>query len=267
MGVSIIIPVYNRAKILKESLRSILLQDHEDFEVIVVDDHSDEDIKGVCDSFKDERILYIKNTRLKGAQGARNTGILTSKYDILVFLDSDDHLTNNSISSRLDFLCKESEKKIGLIYGDLLNRKKYPTVKNAYKFMSRNLTLCSFSAMMIPKYVIEEIGLLPENLQSYQDDFLCFEISKKFNFIKCNQVVAKYAPIYRDSNISKNLDNQINGLSTYLEHLHENLKVRYPKYYLFKTKLWVQKKQHSNVKTINSLILKMIQILESRIFK
>ena len=73
--ISVVVPAYNRLDELRRALRSVLSQTFQRFEVIVVDDGSEMDIKSLCESFGDERILYIRNAVHTNANVARNRGI------------------------------------------------------------------------------------------------------------------------------------------------------------------------------------------------
>lgn len=89
-AVSVIIPTYNRADLLPETLQSVLGQTLADLEVIVVDDGSTEDIAGVVEAMADSRLRYIKNRRTGLPAAGRNVGIRAAKADLLAFVDSDD---------------------------------------------------------------------------------------------------------------------------------------------------------------------------------
>ncbi len=87
--VSVIIPTYNRAELLKQAIASVLAQTYEDFELIIVDDGSTDDTKSVVESIGDVRIKYIWQTNQQRCV-ARNTGIAAAEGEYLAFLDSDD---------------------------------------------------------------------------------------------------------------------------------------------------------------------------------
>ena len=90
---SVIIPVYNRSHLLGETLTTVLAQTHPYFEIIVVDDGSQEDIKAVLDKeySNESRLNYFrKQNEERGA--ARNFGLKQSKGDYAVFFDSDDFM-------------------------------------------------------------------------------------------------------------------------------------------------------------------------------
>jgi glycosyltransferase involved in cell wall biosynthesis len=86
---SVVIPVYNRARVLGEALRSVLAQSESDFEIVVVDDGSKDDPGSVVAAFGDPRIRVIHQENAGGG-AARNTGIREARGRFIAFLDSDD---------------------------------------------------------------------------------------------------------------------------------------------------------------------------------
>lgn len=106
--VSIVIPTYNRSKLLMECINSIREQTYGNWECIVVDDYSSEDIKQVVISASnhDFRIRYLKNTGRRGAQGARNMGLKEAHGTFVIFEDSDDLLASNCLQKRIEFANK-----------------------------------------------------------------------------------------------------------------------------------------------------------------
>ncbi len=87
---TVVIPTYNRAKLLKEAIQSVCNQTFTNFEVIVVDDHSTDNTKVVVNSFQDTRIKYVLNDLSTGGAGTRNAGIFRSCGKWVAFLDDDD---------------------------------------------------------------------------------------------------------------------------------------------------------------------------------
>lgn len=88
--ISVVIPTYNRNKILPISLESVMGQTYENFEVIVVDDNSRDNTEEVVERYKGHRVKYIKHSHNRGGAAARNTGIDAAKGEYIAFLDSDD---------------------------------------------------------------------------------------------------------------------------------------------------------------------------------
>ncbi|MBR2988532.1 MAG: glycosyltransferase family 2 protein, partial [Clostridia bacterium] len=88
--VSIIMPTYNSAKFIGESITSVLNQTYTDWELIIVDDCSTDNTEEIVTSFGDERISYIKNEVNSGAAVSRNRAIDLAQGKWIAFLDSDD---------------------------------------------------------------------------------------------------------------------------------------------------------------------------------
>src|SRR5690554_2748227 len=104
--ISVIIPTYNREALIGETLDSIRSQTYQDWECLVVDDHSTDDTTAKVLEYieKDSRIKLLINENTKGAQGARNTGLEKSNGQFIVFLDSDDLLSSDCLSDRMNFV-------------------------------------------------------------------------------------------------------------------------------------------------------------------
>ena len=95
--ISVIIPVYNRARLVRRALESCQRQSMTDWEAIVVDDASADESRDVVRSFNDPRITLLSHESNAGQCVARNTGAAIARADWLLFLDSDDELTDGSL--------------------------------------------------------------------------------------------------------------------------------------------------------------------------
>ena len=112
--VSVIIPVYNVEKYLKECLDSVINQTLEDIEIICINDGSTDNSSAILEEYakKDNRIRVINQTN-QGVSSARNIGIKNTKSDFIIFLDADDWLDKNTVentyhiisNSNYDILC------------------------------------------------------------------------------------------------------------------------------------------------------------------
>ena len=89
-AISVVIPTYNRAHLIKDAVQSVLDQTLQPYEIIIIDDFSTDNTEEAINSFNSPLIKYVKNERKKGANGARNTGILIAKGEYIAFHDSDD---------------------------------------------------------------------------------------------------------------------------------------------------------------------------------
>jgi glycosyltransferase involved in cell wall biosynthesis len=108
--VSVLIPAYNRAKYIGETLRCVLAQDYENLEVIVLNDASTDDTVEVVKSFSDSRIRLVHNERNLGLAGVRNRLLELATGDFLAWQDSDDLCTPDRIALQVNFL--ESNPKV-----------------------------------------------------------------------------------------------------------------------------------------------------------
>jgi len=110
--VSVIIPAYNRADLLSQTIMSCAIQTYRNHEVIVVDDGSKEDIRAVIERVRKSCgrpgiIRYFRQSR-SGANAARNWGLREAVGEFIQFLDSDDLLHPHKIEIQRDFLLSNS---------------------------------------------------------------------------------------------------------------------------------------------------------------
>ena len=107
VSVSVIIPVYNSAAFISETLDSIAAQTLKDTEIIVVDDGSDDDTCRIVLDYVNQTKLnckVIKNSKKKGAAGARNTGIDAANGDHIAFIDADDKWLPEKLEKQTAFM-------------------------------------------------------------------------------------------------------------------------------------------------------------------
>jgi glycosyltransferase involved in cell wall biosynthesis len=172
--ISVIIPTYNRCWILKEALDSVLSQEYNDFEIIVVDDGSN-DATAALLSFYGDRITTIYQDN-SGVSAARNAGILMAKGNYIAFLDSDDMWLPQKLSCQIDFfrshpeaaICQTDE--IWIRNGVRVNPKNRHKKPSGMIFEpSLQLCLVSPSAVMIQKSLFDAIGLFNEAFPACED--------------------------------------------------------------------------------------------------
>lgn len=111
--VSIVIPLYNSEKFIKDCIDSILNQTYKNFELIVVNDGSTDGSLEICKKVKDDRIILINQNNF-GAPAARNNGLKKSTGEYIMFLDSDDILEKNAIEKLYNKIEKDNSD---LVYG------------------------------------------------------------------------------------------------------------------------------------------------------
>lgn len=106
MKFSIIVPVYNVEKYIVNCINSILNQNFDDYEIIIVDDGSTDGSGLICDNFqkKNREIIKVIHQKNGGLSDARNTGIKNAKGEYLMFIDSDDFLYKKDSLSTLSYI-------------------------------------------------------------------------------------------------------------------------------------------------------------------
>lgn len=100
--VSIILPTYNRANLLPRAIESILSQDYQNFEIILVDDGSTDDTSNILSNLNHNRIIPIRIDHNQGIGNARHTGVTQANGDFIAFLDSDDTWLPGKLSMQVE---------------------------------------------------------------------------------------------------------------------------------------------------------------------
>lgn len=116
--ISIITPFYNRFNLLAKTIESVLWQTMNEWELILIDDGSKDDIKPYIEKLSDNRIKLIKrNRKPKGAPTCRNIGLSIAKSKLIIFLDSDDILAPWALEKRIDFIKRNSNHYLYIFEG------------------------------------------------------------------------------------------------------------------------------------------------------
>ena len=117
--ISIIIPIYNVEKYLEKCLDSILNQTYKNLEIILIDDGSTDNSPNICNSYceKDKRIKIIHKNN-EGVSSARNKGIELSTGKYIVFIDSDDYVSNEHIEVLYDCIISNN---VDLVISNLID--------------------------------------------------------------------------------------------------------------------------------------------------
>lgn len=89
-GISIILPTYNRADLLRETIGTVIHQSFPNWELIIVDDQSTDNSEEIARSFHDKRIIYQRTNQRLGITGTRNAGLEMANGEWIAFIDSDD---------------------------------------------------------------------------------------------------------------------------------------------------------------------------------
>jgi glycosyltransferase involved in cell wall biosynthesis len=201
---SIIIPTYNNAHFLPETLESIFNQDYGDYELIIVDDGSTDNTRELLEKYGN-KVIYLHQENSGACSKPRNEGIKIAKGDYISIFDSDDIMKPEKIRLQVDLL--ENNPDVGLVFTDFCDFigsdisqshvslcsmfsdiKKNNVAANEY-ILDKNtayetLLIENFigaSSMMFRKSLIDEIGIFNEKLDSSEDIDFTLRASQKCN--------------------------------------------------------------------------------------
>lgn len=170
-GISIIIPVYNVEKYLRQCLDSVVNQNFDKFEIIIVNDGSTDGSEKICKEYmqKYDNITYIK-TENHGLSAARNTGLKKTKYEYVWFVDSDDYIDKNSLNKISPFFGHDIIVIEHLIFqdgSDAISLPKYTVNKNPVKRYLLNLPAAPFK--ILKKSLLDRIDFHFEEGRLFED--------------------------------------------------------------------------------------------------
>lgn len=212
--VSIIIPTFNRPDLLRRAISSALGQTYPNIEVIVVDDHSDNDLESMRKEFP--AVRFYRNSENKGGCFSRNRGIKEAAGKYVNFLDDDDELYPEKVELQVRKFAESKDPKLGMITCHSVDfrsgRKKI--VKNRvqgdiYRKILSKYIVAGTEPMLFKASVFDEIGWFDERLQSSQEYDLYIRASEKFHIEYVDEVLTQRNRS-RDQ-ISLNFDKKIQG--------------------------------------------------------
>ena len=195
--VSVIIPCYNQAHFLPESIESALAQTYQEIEVVVVDDGSFDNTADVVARYPDVRCVRQEN---RGLGGARNTGFRASRGDYVLFLDADDRLTPNAVAAHLS--CFAQHPEAGFVAGDIDNivldgsylcSPRWPLLNgNVYEDLLKVNHVANTIAVMFRRSAFEQLGGFKMDYSPSEDVELLLRAARLFPSAHHRSTVAEY---------------------------------------------------------------------------
>lgn len=157
MLTSVIMPVYNKFKYLHESVQSIINQTHQEFELIIVDDGSDDESIKIIKTFNDPRIRLIELKENRGVSYATNVAVEAARSDYLVRMDADDLCHPQRIEKQLSFALKINADLVGCQFRTFTEEGEiHPGLLRYQKYSNTLVT---------PQEIIEHFTVMPTVLQ------------------------------------------------------------------------------------------------------
>ncbi len=168
--VSVIMPVYNGEKYLKESIDSILCQTIRDFEFIIIDDGSTDSTGEIIKSYKDPRIVYIKNEKNLGISRSLNKAIEVASGEYIARMDADDISLPNRLKKQIN--CLSKNKNIGVCASSIIvfgNGQEYiRTFSRKNNYLKTDML---FSCCLAHPTVMIRASVMKKNHLCYNSEF------------------------------------------------------------------------------------------------
>ena len=233
--VSVIMPTYNHAKIIGKAIESVLNQTYKNFELIIIDNYSEDDTEKIVASYSDDRIIYLKFRNNGIIAASRNAGIKHSHGEWISFLDSDDYWEKEKLQAVHSaikknpgaILVSHCERVInnGVIARRLTNFKKCDDI---YKELLFRGNFLSTSATSVKRNILFKAGLFDtrENYRAVEDYDLWLRIAKlrEGKFVHVDKVLGYYV-IHSDC-VSKSIEtvggNRKHVLISHIQTLDKN---------------------------------------------
>ena len=181
--ISVVIPLYNKAGQVAQTLRSVLGQTFGRFEVVIVDDGSTDGSADEARSVHDERIRLVSQQNA-GVSAARNRGVAEARYDLIAFLDADDEWKPDYLETQYNLYCKYPECSIFACNYEFRNAdgRVTPTILRKLPFAGEDGILSNYfevaccshpplwtSAVMVRKQALQAVGGFPVGVRSGED--------------------------------------------------------------------------------------------------
>ncbi|MBN1469632.1 MAG: glycosyltransferase [Fusobacteriaceae bacterium] len=197
--ITVLIPVYNGEKYLKEAITSILYQTYEDFDLLVINDGSTDKSENVILSFTDERIKYIKNEKNIGLIKTLNKGLDLISGEYVVRMDQDDISLPNRLEKQIKFMDENKEIVVSgtniRIFGDNIKTfvNKLPMNPSEIKVMLL-FENCIMHPTVIMRKEVLDIEKYRYNIEHIAaEDFGLWQlISQKYSLSNIDEVLLEY---------------------------------------------------------------------------
>lgn len=197
--VSIIVPNYNSAQFIAETIESVLSQTYTEWELLIVDDKSTDNSVKIIKTYleKDARIQLFENTVNRGAAYTRNVALAAAKGKWIAFLDSDDLWMPSKLEKQVAFMQKNSYKFSYTQYCQIDEETKplNQVITGPKKITKRKMFRYNYLGCLTVMYDRDTMGLLQvdERIGNGRNDYALFlSASKKAPCYLLKEVLAQY---------------------------------------------------------------------------
>lgn len=236
--ISVVMPAYNAERYIALAIESILDQSFKSFELIIVDDASNDKTYSIAKKYEklDSRISLVRNkTNLKIA-GTLNKGIGLAKSDIIARMDADDFSLKDRLQLQYDYLLKYP--RVAIVGGYMVmvdergvgnSIRKYPDESDKLKKVMFRYSPFAHPTVMYRKHVIQEFGGYALGVFPCEDIDLWFKVGTKYEFGCIDKPLLKYT-LYSNSSSHKTLRD--------IEMLTFKIRINAIRLYNYKPSLW-----------------------------
>ncbi|HWQ46665.1 MAG TPA: glycosyltransferase family 2 protein [Longilinea sp.] len=186
--VTVIITTYNREKLLRRAIDSVLAQTYPNWELVIVDDASTDGTSDLVKKYTDKRIRYIRHPENSGSSASLNTGILSAVTPYICILDSDDEYLPTHLEKHIN-LIKSSPLEPGMVYCRIGEKQADGSLKPAHFNLIRGQAykqalwqgyLAQMASMLIKRECFQKVGMFDTLFPCFKDDDICFRIAKEY---------------------------------------------------------------------------------------
>lgn len=193
--VSIIMPSYNTAPYIVETIQSVLNQTYKNWELLIVDDHSIDDTEEILSTFTDPRIRYFKNEKNSGAAVSRNRALREAKGRWIAFLDSDDLWMPEKLEKQISFMESNGYSFSYTNYKemDVDGNNTGIKVTGPNKVTKTGMFNYCWLGCLTVMYDAEKIGLIQvEDIKKNNDYAMWLKVCKKADCYLLDEYLGKY---------------------------------------------------------------------------
>lgn len=228
--ISVVIPSYNRGKVILRSIDSVLNQTYKNIELIVVDDYSTDDTMDIVKNIGDNRIKYIKLEKNSGACIARNRGIDEAMGEFIAFNDSDDIWHSDKLEKQIAFLEEQNADVVSCamdVFDESVNKKMYsfPNSANVFEgevtFQNLLRYNCTSTQLLFGKTQCFKTEKFASKMPRFQDWEECLRLSKKYRFYFQNEILVD--TFQQKDSITKNPQKGIAGMNMLFEKYKDDI--------------------------------------------
>jgi len=234
--VSIILPTYNRADLIMETIESILEQTYKNWELIIIDDGSDDNTNELISQVNDERIQFHKAGRIGIVGRIKNIGIEKARGDLIAFIDSDDLWAETKLEKQIIALHQYPEagfsltggynfRKLNQPIGYFYQKKEGIKYENIFISYFKSEVATTMPSLILRKQCLQTSGMFKET-KPFSDVEFILELARHF------KAVILYEPLFfrrlheandSDSNWVKRHSEGLELISSYKKELPKKI--------------------------------------------